>query len=543
VKTLRASRLVRGLLPPVHDMSSRALILTAGSVITMTDTPVSAVVIKDSTIAFAGTRENAIRRFPRCEIIDYGPKAAILPGFHDAHSHPEIVAENSLYVSLSAMDSDDRTVLAQRLTARSNQVGPGEWVRAVGFRPGQGRQQSVIDAHFLDQVCPRNPVYITHASSHWGVANSEAMALLGIPVESAPTGAIYEKPHFDAVFPALAEGQPRCPRAPEAAIAANLRGLLRQYASLGITSTVDALAWPGSYALYQQLAQEEGLPVRVGLLIAHQHLKSIAGFADRSDNDLLRVIGVKLFADGALSGGTCLVDKPYSDTQDYNGDEVLGEDSLASAIEEVLDAGHSPAIHANGDLAVHRVLGAFERHRDRARELGARLRIEHCSMVRQADLPRMQSLGVIPVLFGTFIGVHGDLLLSLYGPERAERIIAARSLLDAGLVVAASSDSPAAPVAPLQGIQDLVTRRTSSGHEFARRQSISVTEAIGLYTVGAAHAAGEHHRIGRIQSGLEADLVVLADDPRAVSSESISDVEVIATWMAGQQTWSADNGT
>ncbi len=530
-----------GLPALVHDVSNRTLVLTAGSIITMTETQVSAVVIKGSTIAFAGTRENAIRRFPRSEIVDYGPKAAILPGFHDAHSHPEIVAENSLYVSLSAKDSDDRTVLAQQLTARSNQVGPGAWVRAVGFCPSQGRQQSVINVSFLDQVCPHNPVYITHASSHWGIANSEAMALLGIPAHAAPTGAIYEKPHFNAVFPALAEEQPRCPRAPEDAIASNLHTLFRHYASLGLTYTVDALAWPGSYALYQKLAQEGELPVRVGLLLAHQHLKSIAGLADRSVDNLLQIIGVKLFADGALSGGTCLVDEPYAHIQDYYGDEALGEESLASAIEEVLEAGHSPAIHANGDLAVHRALGAFEQHRDRARDLGARLRIEHCSLVREADLPRMQSLGVIPVLFGTFIGAHGDLLLSLYGPERAERLIAARSLLDAGLVVAASSDSPAAPVAPLQGIQDLVTRRTSSGQNLAVRQSISVTEAIGLYTVGAAHAAGEHHRIGRIQSGLEADLVVLADDPRTVPSESISDIEVIATWMAGQQTWSAEN--
>jgi predicted amidohydrolase YtcJ len=165
---------------------------------------------------------------------------------------------------------------------------------------------------------------------------------------------------------------------------------------------------------------------------------------------------------------------------------------------------------------------------------GLRHRIEHCTLVTPDILERMKRLDLIAVPFGSYVATHGDKLLEWYGEERLERMFPHRSLLDAGITVAGSSDYTCAPFEPLLGIQSCVTRETLNGLPLGKSQRITPYEALWVYTVGSATATGEAKEKGRIAPGYLADFTVLGADPLEVAPSEIASIPVLDTWVGGQ---------
>jgi predicted amidohydrolase YtcJ len=113
-------------------------------------------------------------------------------------------------------------------------------------------------------------------------------------------------------------------------------------------------------------------------------------------------------------------------------------------------------------------------------------------------------------------------------------VFRARSLMDAGIAVAGSSDRPVAPGSPLRGMQAMVQRLSASGTVHGPAERVSPAEALAAYTIAAARAArAEQHR-GSIAPRQAADLVLLADDPLTVPDEKIGAIEVLGTIAGGR---------
>ncbi len=152
----------------------------------------------------------------------------------------------------------------------------------------------------------------------------------------------------------------------------------------------------------------------------------------------------------------------------------------------------------------------------------------------------MRQLGIVAVPFANYVLTHGDKLRDFYGAERAERMFAHRSLLDAHVAVAGSSDYPCGPFEPLYGMQSCVTRTDPTGIAFGASQRISADEALALYTTGSAYASGEERTKGRLRTGYLADFVVLADDPTDPARvDDLRRIEVLETWVGAERVWSS----
>jgi predicted amidohydrolase YtcJ len=122
------------------------------------------------------------------------------------------------------------------------------------------------------------------------------------------------------------------------------------------------------------------------------------------------------------------------------------------------------------------------------------------------------------------------------GPGRGQGLYAWRWVAEAGLPLAAGSDFPIDPEPPLAGLHAAVTRRDRSGSPrdgWHPEQRLALGEAVRAYTAGAAYAAFEETRKGRVAPGYWADLTILAEDLRAIPPQRIHEVAVRGTIVGG----------
>ena len=183
------------------------------------------------------------------------------------------------------------------------------------------------------------------------------------------------------------------------------------------------------------------------------------------------------------------------------------------------------------------VLTAIERAAAKNPRPGARWRIEHASVMNQALLDRAKKDGVI-LVFHSYMWEYGPILAS-YGTERLAMMHAYRTAIDMGIPVAGHSDSPVSAAYPLRRIQDMVTRKDSSGVGRGEDQRISVNEAIKIWTLDGAYATFEESIKGSITPGKLADFVVLEKDPRKVPADTIKDIALEATYLGGDKVYTA----
>src|ERR1700738_3324479 len=71
----------------------------------------------------------------------------------------------------------------------------------------------------------------------------------------------------------------------------------------------------------------------------------------------VRIGGIKQYADGSISERTAWLSSPYIGISGYTGLTRGTRESLYATSRRAWQAGFQLAIHANGDLAIDRVLG------------------------------------------------------------------------------------------------------------------------------------------------------------------------------------------
>ena len=490
--------------------------------------------------------------------------ATVLPGFHDAHNHMVGFGMSLAEVDLRSSAAGSLDELYAAIARRAETTAPGDWVIGAGYDQNKLGVHPNRDA--LDRAAPGKRVWLRHTSGHMCVVNSPVLAALGLDAAATefpggrvatdssgrPTGLLEERAQLlvgSLVYPyPLAELTQAIGRAAE------------QYLKEGVTSCTEAGiagGWvahsPAELAAYQAARDTGELRVRVELMPAAEVLHALGahdgdglvagldlGIKTGFGDDWLRLGPVKIFADGSLVGRTAALIDPYAGdgagNGAGNGRGYLQADAadLQARIIAAHRSGWQVATHAIGDLAIDVVLDAYARALEAYPRRDPRHRIEHFAVVQPRQVARAAELGVIAVPQGRFVTELGDGMLAAVGPDRHGWLYRQRSLLEAGMVLPGSSDRPVVSGAPLLGIADMVNRRTACGAPFNPGEAITAQQALYAYTRGSAYASRQEHVKGSIAPGMLADLVVLSEDPTAVSPERIAEVAVLATIVDGQ---------
>lgn len=511
-----------------------------------------------SAVAIAGGRITALDEVPAgtAHVVDLRG-ATVLPGFHDAHNHMTGFGMSLGEVDLRSDAAGTLDELYAAIARRAETTAPGEWV------VGSGYDQNKLGGHphrdALDRAAPGRRVWLRHTSGHMCVVNGVVLADLGVDAAATelpggrvavddggrPTGLLEERAQLlvgSLVYPY-----------PLAELADAIARAAAEYLKEGVTSCTEAGiggGWvahsPAELAAYQ-LAREQGrLGVRVELMTAGEVLHPLGAHAGDNlpvgldlgmksgfGDEWLRLGATKIFADGSLVGRTAAMNDPYSGS-DQTGYLQAEAADLQAMIIAAHRSGWQVATHAIGDRAIDVVLDAYEQALSQYPRRDPRHRIEHFAVVGPRQLARAAALGVIAVPQGRFASELGDGMLAAVGQDRHAWLYRLRSLLEAGMVLPGSSDRPVVAGAPLLGIADMVNRRTSSGAPFNPDEAITAGQALRAWTWGSAYASRQEHVKGSVAPGMLADLVVLSEDPTAVSPERIAGLEVLATIVGGE---------
>jgi predicted amidohydrolase YtcJ len=528
------------------------LLLTNATFLTMDEghPTAAAVGIEGDRITWVGEAVEGHYHLNVGREIDLGG-ATVIPGFNDAHNHLIMLGYwmTQLDCSYPAVTSiaDIVAAVGERAAAERE----GTWIEGRGYDDNKLVERRHITRWDLDPVSPNNPVIIKNASGHMSVVNSRALDLSGItrdteapfggtihldPETGEPSGLLQEQAQSllnHTSMPADKSTLHRC-----------LQTAGTAYLSAGITSCQEAgIFSTPEFTVFQEAWAAGTLPLRIYLMLRQPFLEAMetmgvfTGFGD----ERLRVGCFKLLSDGSLIGRTAAVSQPFLEDPkpDNVGLAMMPQEELDDLIWRAHSRGWQVGIHAIGDRGIEMCLDGYQRALQRLPRANHRHRLEHCGILRPDLIQRIKDMEIIPVGQPPFINEFGDGFLHHLGRERAQLTYALKSVLDAGIHLAASSDSPVSSYQPLLGIKACVTERTASGTDFAPGERISVEQAIALYTRAGAYASFEENMKGTISIGKLADFAVLGADPRAVEAETLDQIPVLATIRGGEVVYEA----
>ena len=258
---------------------------------------------------------------------------------------------------------------------------------------------------------------------------------------------------------------------------------------------------------------------------------------------MIRIGGIKIFADGTLGSQTAAMLEGFEDNPTNYGILAVPEEEMNEIVRTAAELGLSIAIHAIGDRAAHVALNAIEYAQrylaanadmtpDKA---NVRYRLEHVQLITADDLRRMRRLGVIASV-QPFHAVADRDIAQRYWGKRARHAYAYRTMQHMGIPLALGSDAPVELFDPLRIIYAATMRSADATRRppWLPDQALTIQEALWDYTMGAAYAGAEEQFKGSLAAGKLGDAVVLRENIFTVPQDKLGENGVQATILGGK---------
>ncbi|HHQ48812.1 MAG TPA: amidohydrolase [Acidobacteria bacterium] len=525
-------------------------LFTGGVVHTPNGVVRAAVLVRDGRIVTVAPRQQ-IHLTANAKVIDLHG-SHVLPGLCDAHLHLTGYGRSLEEVDLRGAQSWPEVIRRARVAA--SHLPSHAWLTGRGWDQNLWPGKKFPDRRELDRAFPDRPVLLRRIDGHAAVANAVALRAAGIGRETkdppggrilhredgAPTGVLVD----GAVDLALRAVPKPDDATVERWILRSARALLKD----GFVQVHDAGTTAQELRVLRRLDAAGRLPIRVYVLLdgsddglLARELRNAPSWAGPA---MLRVGGVKLYADGALGSRGALLGADYADDPGNRGLAVTPIGRLREVIRRASTAGYQVGVHAIGDEAVHRVLDLYaEVGAARCRRL--RHRIEHSQIVRPGDVRRYAKLGIVASVQPTHCTSDMPWAPSRLGPGRIGWAYRWRSFLDAGVRLAGGSDAPVEDPDPRRGLYAAVTRQLPDGTPpggWNPAERLTPAEALALFTTGAAWAGHCETWSGEVAPGFAADLTVVGADPLTVKPHDLLRLPILRTVVGGIDRWVAPVG-
>ena len=528
-------------LPQNREAGCGEIVLHNGRITTMDarGTTASSMVIRSDRIAQVSSASGIPQHSSCAKVIDLKGRR-VIPGLIDTHVHISYFAWRPGYTV--HLDSASSVADVQTLIrARAAGLKPGEWITTVeGWSLGQLKEKRMPTLAELDTAAPNNPVLLialgvgglgsegppastNTAGKTWLAGKGVTVSDAGF-VSGAALNATYDALRTTMTF----EDRKR-----------SLADALSYMASMGVTSQIDnAGPWPPmpklanivrtgvggpslidpvtGYLPHLALDREGQLPSRMRLLFYSLDMTpEVPYLRARLDNQMMGFGGDWLRVGGVGEQ----IANPYWDA---NGKPTP---QYQAALRLIADRGWTLQQHAGGLEDEARMAALWEQVNEKVPLAPLRWTMAHVQGIDRPTLDRLKKIGV-------GVSIRGWMYLN----EGSQEIPPNRMILDSGVHASFGSDGPS-PISPWRHMYSLVTGKNHAGKVITADQTISRMDALRLYTINGAWFSFDENKIGSIETGKLADVVVLSEDfldPGLISDEAIKQIKSVLTIVGGR---------
>lgn len=577
-KLVASSFLLASFLPQNLPAESPSvdLLLTHGHILTVdaNDSVVEAIAVRQGVIVKVGTDAEVLAyagNAPAVRVIDLHGRTAT-PGLIDTHAHIAEGGVEELYgVKLS--DATSVAEIVARVKVKIAGTKPGEWVTGSGWDEGKLAEHRYVTAADLDAVAPNNPVWLTHTTGHYGVANSFALKLAHISAGTAnpnagtidrdsqgnPTGVLKEESAMKPVTSLIPPVTPEQMR----------QGILyiqQVLHSEGMTAIKDPDIEQIHWNAYKALLDDGKLKERICVLWhagstlesarkALAEVDAVPRLPATLGEDHLLSCGVKIYMDGSGGARTGWV---YDDwlrnatTADVGNKGYPQTDPgiYREMVRLFQQNGVPVGTHAVGDRAMDWVVDTYALVEEEHPHPGLRHSIIH------ANLPTLHALDVMaklqkkydagyPEMQPGFLWWIGDIYAASYGSKRGQHLEPLKTLQSRGVLWSGGSDYFVTPVAARYGLWASTTRQTAKGtygpQPFGTAEAVDIHTALRSYTAWGSRQMFLEDKIGTLEVGKKADIAIWDRDLYSVSNEQIKDLKCLMTLLDGEVVYKSND--
>ena len=487
--------------------------------------------IEDGIVQAVGTRIQFDGQQAE-QVLDYSGQF-IFPGFIDTHVHTSPCG-----ALMTGVQVHHETSISGVLAAiqRCVEIKPaGQWIFVAGFQDKNMAEKRFPTQMELDQLSTRHPIMIVHNDLHPYMCNSCAVEQLRLDpsidgVETGgdgqPNGMIVDPyciPLLEKISQIMSQEE----------LIDGYRKMDEYAVSNGVTTVFTKDFYPMQHLLRENRRQFKTTTHPMIIINGCTNEQDFTRVAE--DPDLAKQATLCVFADGAFDGYSASTIAPYEGRPDSFGMLYYSDEELYSFVERVHLAGLQASVHAIGDNAIDQVLRVYEKVLDNHPRADHRHRIEHFECPTKQAIFKAAKLGVAlgmqPLLLEVCEGMDMEGYRCFIG-DRVEKCSPYRSILDMGILVGGGSDFSVTEMKPLRAIMIGMTHPVPS-------ERFSLTEGLQMYTCNAAKLGFLEGHKGRLVPGLDADFVVLAQNPYTTPAEGIADIPVLKTYASGRLVYEA----
>ena len=509
-----------------------------GDIITMENTKIEAIFIKDEIIKKVGIKEDVMKlKTKDTMLIDLQGKC-LMPGFIDAHSHITAVARSMLLIDLSGAKSFNDIIKILRIYIKNNNIEKDKWVMGYNYDHNNLKEKVHPTKEVLDKVSVSHPIAVTHASGHMGVVNSLALEKLNINEKTKdpkggrfgrkagtdePNGYMEEVAFRDTIQNKNIHSKEELEKAYKKAE--------MLYASYGITTASDGLVDEIGFHLLENLAKENKLNLDV---IGYINPNIKFGYQKYLNYyNHFKIGGFKILLDGSIQSKTAYLLEPYYKEKNYRGYPSFDDKKVKEYILFSLNKKMSLHVHCNGDAASKKLINCFkEVIEENNIQNTYRPVMIHAQMVNKDMLLEMKKINMIPSFFPSHIYYFGLIHLQNIG-NRAYYLNPLKSAKELNLIYTIHTDAPVIKPNILESVWCAVNRKTKNNKVLGEEEKISPYEALKAVTINAAYQYFEENRKGSIKEGKKADFVILDKNPLKIKEKAIKNIKILETIKDG----------
>ena len=555
------------LLSPIRAGDEPDLILHHGKIVTVDKqfTIHQALAVRSGKILRVGGNDEILKsKGPRTQTLDLEGKT-VLPGLIDSHVHPNGACMIEFDHPIPEMETI-ADVLGY-IKSRAKVLSKGEWIEVHQVFITRLREQRYPTRRELDEAAPDNPVVF--ATGPDASLNTLALKRSGIDKDfkvadggpghaekdehGEPTGILRSCTRY-------VKSQPSGRQPTDLDRSERLLQLLKDYASVGLTTIGDRDAYAADIERYRKLRDNNKLLLRVA--VSH-HIDTIGAIDRIQDNirrvaklpltkgdDHLRIVGIKTYLDGGMLTGSAYMRQPWGVSKiysvkdpEYRGVLFIPKERLLPIVQTTIESGLQFTAHSVGDGAVHTLVEVYEELARKMPIRNVRPCITHCNFMSAEAIRKMAELGVAADIQPAWLYLDTRTLTAQFGYDRLRYFQPLKSLFVAGVVAGGGSDHmqkigslrSVNPYNPFLAMWTTIARKAKWYEgRLHPEEALSREQAIRFYTVNNAYILFLDDRVGTLEAGKVADFIVLDRDLLTCPEDDIKDTHVLRTYIDGK---------